>query len=106
MAKAASLGLAGPTDNTPGGMVTAVLGWCEVAVMAPEGFDFERARAALRKKLNEVTAHHRQHQARLDNPEFVAKAAPEMQEQMQQRTQELADQQELLRKQLRLLEAN
>jgi hypothetical protein len=29
-----------------------------------------------------------------------------MQEQMQQRTQELADQQELLRKQLRLLEAN
>jgi valyl-tRNA synthetase len=106
MAKAASLGLAGPTDNTPGGMVTAVLGWCEVAVMAPEGFDFERACVALRKKLNEVTAHHRQHQARLDNPEFVAKAAPEMQEQMQQRTQELADQQELLRKQLRLLEAN
>ena len=47
MAKAASLGLAGPSDNTPGGMVTAVLGWCEVAVMAPEGFDFERARAAL-----------------------------------------------------------
>ena len=29
-----------------------------------------------------------------------------MQEQMQQRAQELADQQELLRKQLRLLEAN
>ncbi|MGA8568847.1 MAG: class I tRNA ligase family protein, partial [Candidatus Binataceae bacterium] len=106
MAKAASLGLAGPTDNTPGGMVTAVLGWCEVAVMAPEGFDFERARAALRKKLNEVTAHHRQHQARLDNPDFVAKAAPEMQEQMQQRAQELAGQQELLRKQLRLLEVN
>jgi valyl-tRNA synthetase len=106
MAKAASLGLAGPADNTPGGMVTAVLGWCEVAVMAPEGFDFERARAALRKKLDEVTAHHRQHQARLDNPDFVAKAAPEMQEQMQQRAQELAGQQELLRKQLRLLEAN
>ena len=106
MAKAASLGLAGPTDNTPGGMVTAVLGWCEVAVMAPEGFDFERARAALRKKLDEVTAHHKQHQARLDNPDFVAKAAPEMQEQMQQRAQELAGQQELLRKQLRLLEAN
>ena len=60
----------------------------------------------LRKKLDEVTAHHRQHQARLDNPDFVAKAAPEMQEQMQQRAQELAGQQELLRKQLRLLEAN
>ena len=59
MAKAASLGLAGPSDNTQDGMVTAVLGWCEVAVMAPEGFDFERARAAIRKKLDEVTAHHR-----------------------------------------------
>ena len=50
------------------------------------------------------TGHHNQHQARLNNPDFVAKAAPEMQEQMQQRAQELAAQQELLRKQLRLLE--
>jgi valyl-tRNA synthetase len=106
MAKAASLGLAGPTDNTPDGMASAVLGWCEVAVMAPEGFDFARARAALRKKLDEVSAHHKQHQARLDNPDFVAKAAPEMQERMRQRAQELGEQQELLRKQLRLLEAN
>jgi valyl-tRNA synthetase len=106
MAKTASLGLAGPSESAPGGMVTAVLGWCEVSVMAPEGFDFERARAAIRKKLDEVTAHHKQHQGRLNNPDFVAKAAPEMQEQMQQRAQELAAQQELLRKQLRLLEAN
>ena len=59
-----------------------------------------------RKKLDEVTAHHKQHQGRLNNPDFVAKAAPEMQEQMHQRAQELAAQQELLRKQLRLLEAN
>jgi valyl-tRNA synthetase len=103
MAKAASLGLAPRSENTPGGMVTAVLGWCEVSVMAPEGFDFERARAALRKKLDEVTAHHSQHQARLKNPDFIAKAAPEMQEQMQQRAQELAAQQELLCKQLTLL---
>ena len=85
-------------------MVTKVESWGEVAVMAPEGFDFERARAALRKKLNEVTTHHRQHQARLDNPDFVAKAAPEMQEQMRQRAQELANQQQLLSDQLRLLD--
>ena len=104
MAKAASLGLAVPSDSTAGGMVTAVLGWCEVGVMAPDGFDFERARAAIRKKLDEVTTHHKQHQARLNNPDFVAKAAPEMQDQMQQRAQELAGQQDLLRKQLRLLE--
>ena len=104
MAKAASLGLAAPSDSTQDGMVTAVLGWCEVAVLAPDGFDFERARAAIRKKLDEVAGHHNQHQARLNNPDFVAKAAPEMQEQMRQRAQELAAQQELLRKQLRLLE--
>src|ERR1700694_5609007 len=102
MAKGASLGLAVPSDSTAGGMVTAVLGWCEVGVMAPDGFDFERARAAIRKKLDEVTTHHKQHQERLNNPDFVAKAAPEMQEQMQQRAQELAGQQELLRKQVRL----
>jgi valyl-tRNA synthetase len=104
MAKAASLGLAGSSDSMQDGMVTAVLGWCEVAVLAPEGFDFERARAAIRKKLDEVTGHHDQHQARLGNPDFVAKAAPEMQEQMRQRAHELAAQQELLRRQLRLLE--
>jgi valyl-tRNA synthetase len=103
MAKAASLGLAGPFDPTPGGMVTAVLGWGEASVMAPEGFDFERARAAIRKKLQEVTAHHDQHQARLRNPDFLAKAAPEMQEQMKHRAEDLASQQELLRKQLMLL---
>ena len=68
--------------------------------MAPEGFDFERARAALRKKLDEVTAHHKQHQARLDNPDFVAKAAPEMQEQMAAMRRNWRSQQELLRKQM------
>jgi valyl-tRNA synthetase len=104
MAKTASFGLARPSDRTQDGMVTSVLGWCEVAVMAPEGFDFDRARAAVSKKLDEVTAHHSQHQARLDNPDFVAKAAPEMQEQMQRRALELAGQRELLRRQLRLLE--
>ena len=42
MAKAASLGLAALSDSTQDGMVTVVLGWCEVAVLAPDGFDFEQ----------------------------------------------------------------
>ena len=104
MARTATLGLAGPNEGAPRGMVTAFLGWCEVSVMAPEGFDFERARAAIRKKLGEVAVHHQQHQARLSNPDFLAKAAPEMQDQMQQRAQELAIQEQQLRGQLRLLE--
>jgi valyl-tRNA synthetase len=104
MAKTASLSLAGPADRASKGMVTAVLGWCEVSVIAPEGFDFERARAATRKKLGEVGGHLKQHQARLANPEFLAKAAPEMREQMQQRAEELDRQEQLLRAQLRQLE--
>jgi valyl-tRNA synthetase len=104
MAKTASLSLAGASDRAAKGMVTAVLGWCEVSVIAPEGFDFERARAAIRKKLGAVSAHLEQHQARLGNPDFVAKAAPEMREQMRQRAEELASQERLLRAQLRQLE--
>ena len=46
MAKTASLGLAGPSDNTPGGMVSAVLGWCEVAVDGARGIRLREVRAA------------------------------------------------------------
>jgi valyl-tRNA synthetase len=104
LARTASLGLAGPSEGPPRGMVTALLGWCEVSVMAPEGFDFERARAAIRKKLGEVAVHHEQHQARLRNPDFLAKAAPEMREQIEQRAQGLAIQKQQLSEQLDLLE--
>jgi valyl-tRNA synthetase len=104
MTKAAVLATGDLNERTPGGMVTKVETFGEVAVMAPEGFDFDRARLAIRKKLDEVTGHLNQHQARLNNPDFVAKAAPEMQEHMRQRAQELAGQEQFLRDQLWLLE--
>jgi valyl-tRNA synthetase len=104
MGKAASLQLAAPGAPSSG-MVTSVLEWCEVAVKAPEKFDFEKARAALTKKLDEVNVHYDQHLKRLNNPDFIAKAAPEMQEQIQQRAAELSAQQKLLQEQLRLLQA-
>ncbi len=102
MGKAESLEIASPGASGLG-MVTYVLDWCEVAVKAPENFDFEKARGVLRKKLDEVIAHLDQHLKRLNNPDFIAKAAPEMQEQIQQRAAELSSQRKLLEEQLRLL---
>jgi valyl-tRNA synthetase len=105
MAKAQSLEILPHDARPPSGMVTNVLEWCEVSVQAPAKFDFEKARGALRKKLDEVTAHYEQHVRRLNNPDFVAKAAPEMQEQIQLRAAELSGQRRLLEEQLRLLQA-
>ncbi|MFI5351627.1 MAG: valine--tRNA ligase [Candidatus Binatales bacterium] len=102
MGKAESLEIASPSSRTSA-MVTYVLEWCEVSVRAPENFDFDKARAVLKKKLDEVIAHHEQHLKRLNNPDFVAKAAPEMREQIQQRAAELATQRKRLEDQLRLL---
>jgi valyl-tRNA synthetase len=105
MAKADALEMLAPGVPLPASVVTAVLDWAEVAVAAPDGFDFARAHAAVKKKLDEVAHHHEQHVARLNNPDFVAKAAPEMQEQIRERTAELESQRNLLAAQLKQLEA-
>ena len=102
MGKTESLEIASPGAGTSA-MVTYVLEWCEVSVRAPENFDFDKARSVLKKKLDEVTAHLDQHLKRLNNPDFVAKASPEMQEQIQQRAAELSTQRKRLEDQLRLL---
>ncbi|HEY6420918.1 MAG TPA: valine--tRNA ligase [Candidatus Binataceae bacterium] len=106
MAKTESLEVLGAGAKMPDRVVTSVLDWCEVIVTAPEGFDFEKARGALQKKLDEVSTHHEQHLKRLGNPEFVAKAAPEMQNQIQERAQELEGQRRLLADQLKQLQAS
>jgi valyl-tRNA synthetase len=87
----------------PNGTITSVLEWCEVSIAAPDGFDFDKARTVIAKKLGEVTGHHEQHLKRLGNPDFLAKAAPEMREETQQRAQELESQRRLLSEQLRIL---
>jgi len=105
MAKAEDIELLAPEASLPAGAVTAVLEWGEVAVLAPDGFDFAKALGVVRKKLDEVTTHHMQHLARLNNPDFQAKAAPEMREQIRERAAELESQRKLLTEQLRQLEA-
>jgi valyl-tRNA synthetase len=105
MAKAESIELIASDAPLPGGAVTAVLEWGEVAVRAPDGFDFAKALGVARKKLEEVSAHHQQHLARLNNPEFQAKAAPEMQDQIRERTADLESQRRMLSEQVRQLQS-
>lgn len=113
MTKAESLDVLESGAERPHGMISRVIDFllpsglasAEVWVKVPEGFDFEKARSALRKKLADVTAHHEQHLRRLGNPEFQAKAAAEMKLQIEQRAEELGRQRKLLEMQLQLLGA-
>jgi len=103
LAKLQSFDLLAAGEKTPVGVVTQALGWCEVSVKAPEGFDFAKTRSMLEKKLYEVSKHHEQHLARLASQDFVTKAAPETQEQTRERAEELSSQRKLLEAQLDLL---
>jgi len=105
MAKASRLEAPAPGAATPKGAVTSLLEWGEVWVSAPAGFDFERARDAIKKKLAEVEGHHAQQVRRLENPDFLAKAEPDVKDQVERRAGELETQRKLLTEQLRLLGA-
>ncbi len=105
MAKASRLETLAPGAATPKGAVTSVLEWGEVWVSAPAGFDFARARDAIKKKLAEVEGHHAQQVRRLENPDFLAKAEPDVKDQVERRAGELETQRKLLTAQLRLLAA-
>ena len=80
------------------------LGWADVGVDAPDGFDFEVARLKVQKQLDEVGKHLAQHEARLNDPRFMAKADPETRAEVGQRFEELQAQRKLLSEQLRQLE--
>ncbi len=83
--------------------LTASAGSYEVTVPAPSGFDFEKARSALRKKLAETAGYRDQHLKRLDNPDFQAKADEETRESTLARAQTLREEAERLSAQLRQL---
>ena len=82
------------------GKVPTTVSWGEVLIEPPATFDVEKTRASLRKKLTEHRGHLQKHQARLNNQEFVQKASPETQTEMEERTAELTSQVGLLEKQL------
>jgi valyl-tRNA synthetase len=77
--------------------------WSEIVVQAPEGFDFDKARAAVRKKLDEVRGHLGRHQARYENPGFRAKADAETVAEIREKIEELKNQEKVLQAQLEQL---
>ncbi len=79
------------------------LAWADVGVEAPEDFDFEVARKNLQKKLDEVNKHLAQHEARLNDPQFMIKAGPETKVEVAERLEVLRTQQKMLRAQLEQL---
>ena len=85
--------------------VKTVLAWCEVLAEVPEGFDFEKARSVLKRKLAAVEGHLGQHQARLGNPDFMAKADEETRVRTQEGAEQLRDEVLRLRAHLRSLES-
>jgi valyl-tRNA synthetase len=76
----------------------------DVGIEAPEAFDFEVARKKLRKQLDEVVKYERQHEARLQDENFLRKADPETVTEAQQRREVLRGQNYLLSEQLRQIE--
>jgi valyl-tRNA synthetase len=85
--------------------LTQKLAWATVFILAPDGFDFEKKRRHVEKELAEVRVHRVRHQERLENPQFVAKASKESQEETRQKWEELSDTEVHLQAQLEMLGA-
>jgi len=105
MAKAESLTVEAGTPLLGSRCVKSVLPWCEVLVEAPPGFDFEKARKVLQRKLAEVNGYLQQHNARLENPDFIAKADEQTRLKTQERAAQLRDEALRLGAHLRSLES-
>ena len=84
-----------PTSNVDAGRVLG-----EVGVEAPKNFDFEKARGALKKKLDEVRTHLQRHVSRYENEGFRAKADADTVAEVADKIQELQAQERILESQL------
>jgi valyl-tRNA synthetase len=104
LGKAAKIGVMAAAEERPERMVFSPLEWAEVGVAAPPEFDFDKARGALRKKLEEVRGHLERHLARAANPGFRAKADPDTIAEINERIEELRAQEQTLANQIARLE--
>jgi valyl-tRNA synthetase len=80
------------------------LGWGEFGIEVPTGSDLEKLRGALEKKHSELQKHLEQTLSRLRSPDFVAKADPDLRQEMADRADNLTKQRDVLGSQLSLLE--
>jgi valyl-tRNA synthetase len=78
--------------------------WEDIGVKAPDGFDFDLAREALHKKLDETQTHLERNRARFDNPGFRAKADAETVAEIAENIERLQAQQQVLEDQLAQLQ--
>ncbi|MHB8383214.1 MAG: class I tRNA ligase family protein, partial [Candidatus Binataceae bacterium] len=84
-------------------IVHTVLPWAEIGVVAPADFDFDRAREKIGKQLDEISKHADQHEKRLNDEGFKAKADQETKDQVAEKFETLRAQQRQLHAQLDLL---
>ncbi|MGC1340974.1 MAG: valine--tRNA ligase, partial [Candidatus Binataceae bacterium] len=84
-------------------IVQTILPWAEIGVAAPADFDFDRAREKISKQLDEVSKHAEQHEKRLSDEGFKAKADQETKDQVAEKFETLRAQQRQLHAQLDLL---
>lgn len=115
LAKLANLEVCEPHSERPKGMVFAPLRtgnglapvetvWGEVGIEPPEGFDSDKARSALQKKLDEVLVHLQRNQRRYENPEFRAKAGDATVSKIAEKIEQLKAQEKLLEAQIGLIQ--
>jgi valyl-tRNA synthetase len=100
LAKLSALEIDGDGEPPPEGVIFAPLGWGEAGIETPAGFDFEKARAMLQKKLDEVRTHLTRHVSRYENPGFRAKADEETIAEIGQKIEELKSQEKMLESQI------
>jgi valyl-tRNA synthetase len=103
LGKIANLEIRASETRRPPGVVFASVGWADVGVQAPAGFDFDKARGVLGKKLDEVRVHLNRNKNRFENPEFRAKADADTVADIAEKLEQLKAQETMLEGQLRQL---
>ncbi len=104
LAKIASFEVGTRTGEHPPRMVFAPVGWGEVGIEPPEGFDFVKARSMLQKKLAEVRVHLQRNQSRYENPGFRTKADEETVGEITEKIEQLKAQESVLEAQIELIQ--
>jgi valyl-tRNA synthetase len=87
-------------DSVASRFVFWAMPWGRVGIERPPEYDPERPRAALRKRLDEVSTHLARHRDRLANADFVAKASPAVRQETEEKIAELEAQKNGLEQQL------
>ncbi|MGA7871010.1 MAG: valine--tRNA ligase [Candidatus Binatus sp.] len=102
------LGKLGNVEKEPNSrqrIVLINLPWADIGIRVPPEFDYQRTRQKLQKDLADVLKHATQHEARLNDSQFMQKADAETVENVSARFKELQAQRVLLQRQIQQLDA-